>query len=119
MKMAAMKLANTPRPAAWSPPLASFPSTGVDPCDELIQLSPSSCGDDFLVIGGSRMIGSMWRQMRELQIDRDGARSKAGRTRPETPWAGLNGPASSGSFWAGLGPSSSPRLILAFWTLPP
>jgi hypothetical protein len=24
MKMAAMKLGNTPRPAAWSPPLASF-----------------------------------------------------------------------------------------------
>jgi hypothetical protein len=25
MKMAAMKLGNTPRLAAWSPPLASFP----------------------------------------------------------------------------------------------
>jgi hypothetical protein len=25
MKMAAMKLWNTPRPVAWSPPLASFP----------------------------------------------------------------------------------------------
>jgi hypothetical protein len=25
MKMAAMKLGNTPRPTAWSPPLASFP----------------------------------------------------------------------------------------------
>jgi hypothetical protein len=25
MKMAAMKLGKTPRPAAWSPPLASFP----------------------------------------------------------------------------------------------
>jgi hypothetical protein len=25
MKMVAMKLGNTPRPAAWSPPLASFP----------------------------------------------------------------------------------------------
>jgi hypothetical protein len=25
MKMAVMKLWNTPRPAAWSPPLASFP----------------------------------------------------------------------------------------------
>jgi hypothetical protein len=25
MKMVAMKLRNTPRPAAWSPPLASFP----------------------------------------------------------------------------------------------
>jgi hypothetical protein len=25
MKMAVMKLGNTPRPAAWSPPLASFP----------------------------------------------------------------------------------------------
>jgi hypothetical protein len=26
MKMAVMKLGNTPRPAAWSPLLASFPS---------------------------------------------------------------------------------------------
>jgi hypothetical protein len=25
MKMAVMKLGNTPRPVAWSPPLASFP----------------------------------------------------------------------------------------------
>jgi hypothetical protein len=25
MKMASMKFENTPRPAAWSPPLASFP----------------------------------------------------------------------------------------------
>jgi hypothetical protein len=25
MKMVAMKLGNTPRPAAWSPPHASFP----------------------------------------------------------------------------------------------
>jgi hypothetical protein len=25
MKMAVMKLGNTPRPAAWSPPLASLP----------------------------------------------------------------------------------------------
>jgi hypothetical protein len=25
MKMAVMKLGNTPRPATWSPPLASFP----------------------------------------------------------------------------------------------
>jgi hypothetical protein len=25
MKMAVMKLGNTPRPAAWHPPLASFP----------------------------------------------------------------------------------------------
>jgi hypothetical protein len=36
MKMAAMELGNTPRPAAWSPPLAFLLSAGVDPCDELI-----------------------------------------------------------------------------------
>jgi hypothetical protein len=27
MKMAAMEFGNTPRPAAWSPPLASFSSS--------------------------------------------------------------------------------------------
>jgi hypothetical protein len=76
MKMAVMKLGNTPRPAAWSP-LASFiPSTGVDPCNELIQLSPSSYGGGFLVNGVGRMVGSGSRRRRKLLIDRGGARSK-------------------------------------------
>jgi hypothetical protein len=44
IKMAAMKLGNTPRLAAWSSPFPSFPSY-------LIQLSPSFCGDSFLVNG--------------------------------------------------------------------
>jgi hypothetical protein len=56
---------------AWEYPLASglestscfLPSAGVDPCDELIQHSPSSCGGGFLVNGVSRMICSMWRRM--------------------------------------------------------
>jgi hypothetical protein len=75
MKMAVMKLGNTPRPVAWSP-LASFiPSTGVDPCNKLIQLSPSSYGGGFLVNGVGRMVGSGSRRRRKLLIDRGGAMS--------------------------------------------
>jgi hypothetical protein len=48
---------------AWEHPEASclessscfLPSAGVDPCDELIELSPSSCGGGFLVNGVGRM----------------------------------------------------------------
>jgi hypothetical protein len=61
MKMAVMKLGNIPRPAAWSPSSYCFlPSVGVDPCDELIQLSPSSCGGDFLVNRVGKMVGCEW-----------------------------------------------------------
>jgi hypothetical protein len=68
MKMTTMKLGNTPRPTAWSPPLASFRLP--------VQLSPSSCGGGFLVNGVGRMIGCGDRQRRDLLIDRGGARSK-------------------------------------------
>jgi hypothetical protein len=37
-----------------------LPPAGVDPCDKLIQLSPSSCGSSFLVNGVGRMIGCQW-----------------------------------------------------------
>jgi hypothetical protein len=108
----------------WEHPWASglessscfLPSTGVDPCNELIQLFPSLCGGSFLVIGGGRMIGCGGRQMRELQIDQKGLGQRAGRTATGSTWAGPNGPADPGPFWDGSGPSSSPRLILAFWT---
>jgi hypothetical protein len=70
MKMAVMKLGNTPRPAAWSPPLASFPPPVLILCDELIQLSPSSCGGGFLVNDVGRMIGCRGCRRRELLIDR-------------------------------------------------
>jgi hypothetical protein len=50
-------------------------SAGVDPCDELIQLSPSSCGGGFLVNGIGRMIGCGGRSRREVLIDRGASRS--------------------------------------------
>jgi hypothetical protein len=37
-----------------------LPSTSIDPCDEIIQLSPSSCGGGFLVNSVGRMIESEW-----------------------------------------------------------
>jgi hypothetical protein len=63
-----------------------LPSAGVDPCDELIQLSPSSCGDGFLVIGGGRMIGSTWRRTEAEAINRRTPRAKGA---PNRAWSGL------------------------------
>jgi hypothetical protein len=110
MKMVAMKLGNTPRPAAWSPPLASFPSVGVDPCDKLIQLSPSSCGGGFLVNGVGRMICSMWRRTEEEAINRRTPRAKGA---PNRARSGLGQSAQAGqprpiSAWFGPVP---PRLL--------
>jgi hypothetical protein len=65
--------------------LLFLPSAGVDPCEELIQLSPSSCGGSFLVNGVGRMIGCGGRRRRELLIDREGARSKGGPNRHRNP----------------------------------
>jgi hypothetical protein len=53
-----------------------LPSASVDPCDELIQLAPSSCGGSFLVIGSGRMIGSMWRPTEAEAINRRTPRAK-------------------------------------------
>jgi hypothetical protein len=80
------------------------------------QLSPSSCGGGFLVNGIGRMIGCSGRRRRELLIDGGATRSKGGPNRHKTPWADPTGPAGPCPFWVGSGPSSSPRLILTFWT---
>jgi hypothetical protein len=62
-----------------------LPSADVDPCDELIQLSPSSCDNGFLVNGVDRMIGCGGRRRRELLIDRGAIRSKVGPNRHKKP----------------------------------
>jgi hypothetical protein len=67
MKMAVMKLGNTPRPGAWSP-LASFPPP-VLLLATSIQLSPSSCGS-------GRIVGSMWRPTEAEVINRRTPRAK-------------------------------------------
>jgi hypothetical protein len=82
MKMAAMKLGNTPRPAAWSP-LASFPPPVL--ILVLIQLSPSSCGGGFLVNGVSKMICSMWRPTAAEAINRRTPREKGVANRTKRP----------------------------------
>jgi hypothetical protein len=50
MKMAAMKLGNTPKLAAWSPSLASFPPPTLIFATN--SSHPSSCGGEFLVKRG-------------------------------------------------------------------
>jgi hypothetical protein len=84
-----------------------LPSAGVDPCDELIQLSPTSCGGDFLVNGIGRMICSMWRLLAAEAINRRTLRAKGVANRPKGPWADPTRPTGPGPFWAGLGPCSS------------
>jgi hypothetical protein len=112
---------------AWEHPWASslestscfLPSARVDPCDELFQLSPSSCSGSFLVNGVSRMVGYGGHQRRELLTDRGATRSKGGPNHHRTPWADLTRSAGPGPFWVGSGPSSSPQLIFTFCTWPP
>jgi hypothetical protein len=77
-----------------------LPSAGVDPCDELIQLSTSSCGGGFLVNGVSRLICSMWQRMEEETINRRTPRAKG---EPNRAWSGLG--------WSAQ--ASRPRLVSA------
>jgi hypothetical protein len=58
-----------------------LPSACIDPCDELIQLCPSSCGGGFLVNGVGRMIECGVHRRRELLKDRGATRSKGGSNR--------------------------------------
>jgi hypothetical protein len=85
-----------------------LPSAGVDPCDELIQLSPSSCGGGVLVNGVGRMICSMWRRTKEEAINRRTPRAKGRQTGPGVGWAGRPRPVGLGPFRLGLAPVSSP-----------
>jgi hypothetical protein len=97
-----------------------LPSAGVDPCDELIQLSPSSCGG-FQVNGVGRMICSMWRPTATEAINIQTPRAKWG-VEPGSEWAGPVGP---GLFRPGSAPVSclvASRVIpylcaLACWPL--
>jgi hypothetical protein len=72
-----------------------LPSAGVDPCDELIQLSPSSCGSGFPVNDVCRMICSMWQRTEEEAINRRTPRAKGRRIGPGVGWAGRPRPVSA------------------------
>jgi hypothetical protein len=61
-----------------------LPSAGVDPCNELIQLSPSSCGSGFLVNGVGRMIGLMWRPTEAEAINRRTPKAKGAPNRAQS-----------------------------------
>jgi hypothetical protein len=74
MKMAAMKLGNTPRPVAWSPPLASF-----SPPALILATSSSNSFPHLvavLVNGVGRMIFSIWRLTTVEAINRQTPRAK-------------------------------------------
>jgi hypothetical protein len=71
-------------------------SADVDPCDEFIQLSPSSCGGGFLVNGVDRMICSMWRptvaEAKNRQTPRaKGVANRANRPLGRSDWADVDG----------------------------
>jgi hypothetical protein len=85
MKMAAMKLGNTPRPVAWSPSLASLPPPTLIIATNSSNLIPHLVVASFGRIEVGRMIGCSGRRTRELQIDRDGARSMGGPNRARNP----------------------------------
>jgi hypothetical protein len=91
--MAAMKLGNTPRSAAWGPSLASFPPPTLILATNSSNLIPHLVAASFRWKEVGRMIGCGRRRTRELQIDWDGARSKGGPNRARnflrrSEWAG-------------------------------
>jgi hypothetical protein len=81
-----------------------LPSTSVDPCDELIQLSPSSCSGGFLVNGVGRMICLMWRWTEEKTINRRTHRAKGA---PNRARSGLVQSTQAGQPKPGSAPVSS------------
>jgi hypothetical protein len=85
-----------------------LPFAGVDPCDELIQLAPSSCGGGFLVNGVGRMIGSMWWRTAEEAIHRRTPRAKGA---PNRARSGLG--RSAQAHFGPVRPQFPPRLLLA------
>jgi hypothetical protein len=107
MKMAAMKLGNTPRLEAWSPPLASFPPPALILVTSSSNYLPHLAAAAFKWMGVGRMIacGNRWR--RELLINRGATRSKGGPNRHKNPWADPTRSAVPGPFWVGSGPSFS------------
>jgi hypothetical protein len=113
MKMAAMKLGNTPRPVAWSPPLASFPPPALILATSSSNSPPHLVVAVFLVNGVGRMICSMWRRTEEEAINKRTPRAKGVSNRARSglgrsAQAGRPRPAGPGPFRSGSAPVSSP-----------
>jgi hypothetical protein len=93
--MVAMKLGNTPRPMAWSPPLASFPPLLLilvtnSSATNSSNLYPSSCGGGFWWMGVDWLIGCGGHRRQELEIDQWDPRSK-GSVNEARKWGGSAG----------------------------
>jgi hypothetical protein len=99
--------------------LLFLPSACVDPCDELIQLSPSSCGGGFLVNGVGRMIGCGGHRRRELLIDWGATRSKGGPNRHKNGLGRSNQAGQPGPFLGRFGPVLLPAGHLGILDLAP
>jgi hypothetical protein len=89
-----------------------LPSADVDPCDELIQLSPSSCSGGFLVNEVGRMICLMWRRTEEEAINRRTPRTKGA---PNRARSGLG--RSAQAHFSPVQPRFPPRLLLAWFLI--
>jgi hypothetical protein len=76
MKMVVMKLGNTPRLAAWNPPLASFPPPVLILATSSSNSLPHLAAVSLWWMGTGRMIGCSSHQRQELLIDRGAPRSK-------------------------------------------
>jgi hypothetical protein len=103
MKMASMKLGNTPRLAAWSPPLASFSPPALILVTSSSNSLPHLAAAVFLVNGVGRMICSMWRPTAVEAINRQTPRAKGVTNRAKRPlgrsdWADRPRPF-LGRFW--------------------
>jgi hypothetical protein len=112
MKTAAMEVWNTPKPAAWSPPLASFSPSALILATRSSNSLPHLAAAVFwwlASIGWFVRCGGRWR--RRQKID-EHLGQRGDRTDPGVGWAGRPRPAGPGPFR----PWYPPRLLLA-WSL--
>jgi hypothetical protein len=103
-------------PSSWRPPLGLAMIS--------LECSPRrvSLVDDLLFLGGSEELDGAsgeWWLAHAIRVPHTQHRRKGGATDTKTTWADLTRPTNLGPFWAGSGPSFSPRLIMTFCTWPP
>jgi hypothetical protein len=107
MKMAAMKLGNTPRPAAWSPPLASFPPPVLILATSSSNSLPHLAAEVFWWMASVKWFVRCGGGRRKRQLIDEHLGQRGCRTEPGVDWAGRLRPVGPGPFRPGSAPVSS------------
>jgi hypothetical protein len=110
---------NTPRPVAWSPSLASFHPPTLILVTNSSNLILHRVAVSFWWKEIGRMVECGGRRTTELQIDRDGARSKGGPNRARNPLGRSERDGRPRPFLGRFGPIFLPAAHLGILDFPP